>query len=329
MRQIKFRGYNHSGKEWFYGSLIQFDGGSCAINDIMVAPDTVGQFTGLLDKNGKEIYEGDILSANGRVVGWVKGGVRGYCYDVVFVNHPAGEKRWSLYATVMNDYKGKIEITGNIHDNPSLTMKKIMFNDKFGLTEAVLSGRKTQTRRIIKFSPIDAKYVNDEGWSIGGYVASEIINHYSRHKVGEVVAVAQSYKDCGFDPELPLMEANGIGGYVKTKFSPGWNNKMFARANLMPHHVRITNVRVERLQDISDEDCIKEGVREVYVNNNWGNSASHWEFQVPYEDKFGCTKLLRGATPQEAYAALIDKISGKGTWESNPYVFVYDFELVK
>ena len=34
-------------------------------------------------------------------------------------------------------------------------------------------------------------------------------------------------------------------------------------------------------------------------------------------------------TPHEAYAALIDKISGKGTWERNPYVFVYDFELVK
>lgn len=103
---------------------------------------------------------------------------------------------------------------------------------------------------------------------------------------------------------------------------------IFVRADLMPHHISITNVRVERLQDISDEDCIKEGVREVCVNNNWGNSASHWEFQVLYEDKFGRTKLLRGATPQEVYAALIDKISGYGTWETNPYVFVYDFELV-
>lgn len=200
-------------------------------------------------------------------------------------------------------------------------MKKIMFNDRYGLTEAVLSGRKTQTRRIIKFSPIDANYVYDKGWSIGGYVASEITNHYSRYKVGEIIAVAQSYKDCGFDPETPLMEANGIGGYVKTKFSPGWTNKMFVRADLMPHHIRITNVRVERLNDISESDCRAEGID--YVN---GYSESYF-FGFGVKTDKGWIKL--GNTPREAYAALIDRISGKGTWESNPYVFVYDFELVK
>ncbi len=99
---------------------------------------------------------------------------------------------------------------------------------------------------------------------------------------------------------------------------------MFVRADLMPHRIRITNVRIERLQDISDEDCIKEGVGISSTDNRIGTP-----FGIPFnyfvgEDKKGC----RYSTPREAYVALIDKISGKGTWESNPYVFVYDFELV-
>ena len=86
---------------------------------------------------------------------------------------------------------------------------------------------------------------------------------------------------------------------------------------------------MERLQDITDEDCLKEGVQEVCVSNNWGNSATHWEYRIPYEDSLGRTKLLRGATPREVFAILIDRVSGRGTWDSNPYVFVYEFELLK
>lgn len=109
----------------------------------------------------------------------------------------------------------------------------------------------------------------------------------------------------------------------------GYNNKMFTAADILPNRIRITDVRVERLQDISDEDCIAEGIRVVEVNNNWGNAATHTEYRVVYQDNYGREKLLGGRDPREAYAALIDRISGKGTWESNPYVFVYEFELIK
>lgn len=209
-------------------------------------------------------------------------------------------------------------------------MKKTMFNDKYGLTEAVLSGRKTQTRRVYKTPRNSYGGLEVENNCIITFDANgnEIVTR-PKYEVGEVVAVAQSYKDAGYNPDKPLQDADGVGFYREAKLARGWNNKMFVQSALMPHQIRITNVRVERLQDISDEDCEAEGIRTVEVSNNWGNSASHWEFQVYYEDHFGRTKLLRGLTPQEAYAALIDRISGKGTWESNPYVFVYEFELVK
>lgn len=93
---------------------------------------------------------------------------------------------------------------------------------------------------------------------------------------------------------------------------------MFVRADLMPHKIRITNVRVERLQDISDEDCLREGI--------------FWDYgDYPYM----ATKMYKYNAkeeyihPKAAFAALIDKVSGKGAWASNPWVFVYEFELVK
>lgn len=195
-------------------------------------------------------------------------------------------------------------------------MKKIMFNDSIGLTQAVLSGRKMQTRRIIKFSPIDAKYVYDEGWSIGGYVVSEIINHYPRYKVGEIVAVAQAYRDIAHPNDGFLDERYE----VKDEFAAGWTNKMFVKADLMPNHIRITDVKVERLQEISDVDCLREGIMEGEFMNTW----DRYYFDIIGDDV--CHKTFK--TPREAFAALIDKVSGNGTWNSNPWVFVYEFELI-
>ena len=181
-------------------------------------------------------------------------------------------------------------------------MKKIMFNDKYDLTKAVLEGRKTQTRRICEH----------QFWSFSERVDANS-NHYfpgikMPFKEGEEVAVAQNYKDAGCD-------------FYFHRGLAGWNNKMFVRAEEMPHRIRITNVRVERLRDISDEDCMKEGV-------------------IHYDDVFGEGYMLAETynnnyrrhcftTPRKAFAYLIDKLSGKGTWENNPWVFVYDFELIK
>lgn len=134
-REINFRGKSISTGKWLYGCLLKNEEGKFAVvkpfkvnmdNECScceVDEETIGQFTGLKDKNGKEIYEGDILASEGKVIGWVQGGVRGYCYDVVYIDHPQWEKRWSLYGTVVNDYPGKLEVIGNIYDNRELLEK--------------------------------------------------------------------------------------------------------------------------------------------------------------------------------------------------------------
>ena len=215
-------------------------------------------------------------------------------------------------------------------------MKKIMFSDKFGLTQAVLDGRKTMTRRIIKCpitfrgewvagfnihrSPSDKKIVgfpckydaDEREFDMG-----EILPKY---ELGEVVAIAQSYMDVDrfhrkgknaayleyLDSILPEL-----------KLYPGWGNKMFVKADLMPHHIKITGIKVERLQDISDEDCLKEGI--IHVSTFLGQKIYH----TPHVNG----SYLSTNVAQEAFAYLIDKVSGKGVWESNPFVFAYEFVL--
>lgn len=202
-------------------------------------------------------------------------------------------------------------------------MQKIMFNDRYGLTDAVIEGRKTMTRRLVsdRLWEIWTDYDDFCNSVIGGiarggtsvsreyYHECDFFKDKCRYKVGEVVAVAQCYNDV-------------VREFTDLAFVPRSTNKMFVRADLMPHQIRITGIRCERLQDISDEDCMKEGVVDVTYFKTGGRPYEL--FALPgheYEETFN--------TPRQAFAALIDKVSGRGTWDRNPWVVVYEFELVK
>lgn len=82
-------------------------------------------------------------------------------------------------------------------------MKKIMFNDRYGLTEAVLDGSKTQTRRIMKGKPLFPSDEIESAGVLGDEVqiiangGESLITMKLPFRVGEVVAVAQSYRNCG------------------------------------------------------------------------------------------------------------------------------------
>lgn len=217
-------------------------------------------------------------------------------------------------------------------------MKKIMFNDEFSLTQAVLEGRKTMTRRIIKCprtfrgewvagfnihrSPSDKKIVGFPCMYDADEREFDMGDILPKYELGEVVAIAQSYMDVDrfhrkgknaayleyLDSILPEL-----------KLHPGWTNKMFVKADLMPRHIEFTDRKVERLQDISDEDCLKEGIIHAYTYND-GIKIYH----TPHTKR----GYLSTDVAQQAFAFLIDKVSGKGTWDSNPYVFCYEFVLV-
>lgn len=201
-------------------------------------------------------------------------------------------------------------------------MQKRMFRDKFGLTDLVLSGKKTQTRDVIKLQDERLDYLR--GWSLDGGFAEfgrageEPLALYPKYYVGEMVAVAMSYKSI-YERVAKTWE---YAEEYKREYEnlAGWNNKMFTNTKMPFATIKITKIRFEKLQDISEEDCLKEGI------------LKSDKYAMPY----GITEKVAPncvfffyKTPKEAFAALIDKINGYGTWASNPYVFVYDFELVK
>lgn len=213
-------------------------------------------------------------------------------------------------------------------------MKKIMFNDRYGLTQAVLEGRKTQTRRIAytagRWRDImvrqDLEGVNKGKACLFG---DGILLAKSAYKLGETIAIAQKYEDLRKNDEFyRLCGKNGMP-LECIKYEKGCSNKMFVKADLMPHRIRITNIRIERLQDISDEDVIHEGFSNICFNKNMGNMLSEWCYDLCYYDAFGNSQSLHSTIAKEAYSYLIAKLYGWSLWDSNPYVFVYDFELVK
>ena len=210
-----------------------------------------------------------------------------------------------------------------------MRMPKIMFNERYGLETAVLKGTKTVTRRLCSVQPpyerneIAFPVFAGDGEDSPLYGAFCWVNKdnpkeftkwcRTQYKWDDVVAIAQCYNDIpgiysrvSMD-ELPLKSA-------------GWRNKMFVKAKHMPHRIKIKKVGIQRLQDISEEDCLKEGIIS-YTKDGTVNKYSWINSHVPWADM--------PRSPREAFAALIDKISGKGTWDKNPYVWRYEFELVK
>lgn len=122
MREIKFRGYSHEHESWIYGDLLQYSDGEVYIMEhsdgeslsYRVEPKSVGQCTGLKDKNGKEIYEGDIVRHRGYY--GMKTSVVAFsnaCFNV-------GRHQGSSTKDTPMLITANFEVVGNIHDNPEL-----------------------------------------------------------------------------------------------------------------------------------------------------------------------------------------------------------------
>lgn len=174
-----------------------------------------------------------------------------------------------------------------------------MFNEKYGLESAVLNDIKTRTWRADK---------------------------EPRYKLGEIVAIKQCYCDVFkyYVKKNNIYYAKRIHAYYLGK--KGWRNKMFTRNEEMPHKIKITGIKQCRLQDISDEECEREGVGCMELFDDDLKEVFYYigAFLGWLDDK---QKTFQ--TSKEAFSYLINKLNGKGYWDSNPLGYAYEFEVIK
>ena len=209
----------------------------------------------------------------------------------------------------------------------------------------VVAGEKTQTRRMIvsrtghfQVSTSSMSGVITGIWQTDDneWCGDNLVPVKPKYKVGETVYLKEPYAETCDEYGTPII-AYKFGGKPRLKLPDSlgcemdtdwcidnypacgkWKNKLFMPESAARHFIEIIAVRAERLQDVSEEDCLKEGIEEVIWKGKMLKSSKHYFNGYESYD-----------TPIEAYAELIDRINGEGVWERNPYVWVYDFKLVK
>lgn len=221
--------------------------------------------------------------------------------------------------------------------------KPIIFSG--GMVRALLDGRKTQTRRVLKL-PTKGEYVRHDmgGWApttIGGGGVFTIERDGTRTLAQERVAIWN--QTTGTCIETPLQigdrlwvreahaievldeyawyrldhpEANGYGPRVDVRWRPSIHMPRWAsRLTLI-----VESVRVEHLHDISDEDAVAEGL--WYCDD--GPGAGFW-----FGDSEGTLKHVWGDGSVECYARLWDHLHGLGSWDENPWICALTFRVIK
>jgi hypothetical protein len=231
-------------------------------------------------------------------------------------------------------------------------MKGILFTQpNFLLT---ITGSKTNTRRLTRWQNTlhtGADVFKPDGTLIHEDNGRPTLIEKPRYKAGEKVYLKEPYhiyytilnatkpnsvELCySYDDEMRIKEYipdHLIEKVLKQQKASksGYCNKMFMPEWAARYYIVITGVRSEKLQSITDEDCLAEGIieecPEMYgldprMGNRYGVPGMVEPANISAEKWYD--------TPREAYAAEFDMINGKGTWESNPYVFSYYYELVQ
>lgn len=213
-----------------------------------------------------------------------------------------------------------------------------MFDDHYGLTQAVLDGSKDMTRRFCDVQyyaqslgltvPVRRVFLRDGIAYFEHYRGVDPIpvRQQPRYKIGEIVAVSECY-----DTILSRLSNNvaverlkrTIAAYHhKSSYSEvlGAKNKMYVMSLFMRNYIRFVDLRVERLQDISGADCLREGIIQgTYCGK-------------PYFTFYGSQEKdgtpVGYSSPIYAFSELINKMSGKHTWNVNRWNYVYTFKRI-
>jgi hypothetical protein len=180
------------------------------------------------------------------------------------------------------------------------------------MVQSILDGRKTQTRRVIKPQP----EVSAEGYLMGEWLKKplaglllpklqDITIHCPFGKIGDRLWVRETFmriESAYLKYGKIIYKADYISSKTKDGSPVGWKSPIFMSKLLSRITLEITNISVERLQDISDEDAVSEGVDRT--NTSISGYAS------------------------ERYKRLWESINGKGSWNDNPYVWRIEFRRV-
>lgn len=211
--------------------------------------------------------------------------------------------------------------------------KPILFSTE--MVQAILKGTKTQTRRIIK-KPI--KNLNFLGWNIDNYNSvafgnnDEIINKIKTPiKKGDILWVRETSFQILREHAHDLLEGARGGtsltvyktdfhddwmAYAKEKYGYKWKPSIFMPKQACRIWLKVTNVRVERLQDISKSDAIAEGIKKTWISDN--------EEECKFKNYINNGK--GSLSPLDSFLSLWESINGKSSLEYNPWVWVYEFE---
>lgn len=200
-------------------------------------------------------------------------------------------------------------------------LKPILFSPD--MVEAILNNRKTQTRRICKHQFWSFSELTD--FNKNGIHKKSDPNVSSRYQVGNILWIRESwnYND---DLEEPYVYKQKHAN----EFLPEYHNPLKWKPSIhMPFEaarifLKVIDVRVERLQNISNEDAIAEGIKPLLMSNQ-----QLIEQGQLYQNYFQNGKFMDGLPPFWSFNSLWCKINGGKSWESNPWVFVYEFELLK
>lgn len=242
-------------------------------------------------------------------------------------------------------------------------MKEVPILFSTEMVKAILDGRKTQTRRIMKpqlsdswmentkqFSPNGSmfdRHGDSLFWLSDGTVHGEI---KPKCKPGDLLWVRETWRkyynnvdgyidfskeiiDFAADNPEPIYELDGDGFHVfnkdgSEKMIP-WKPSIHMPKAAARIWLRVTDVRVERLNEISENDANAEGARFLkdlplgpIGQRMITSEPNRWSMESP-DNTDHCLN-----TAQMAFANIIEKVNGEGTWALNPWVFVYTFEVL-
>jgi hypothetical protein len=187
------------------------------------------------------------------------------------------------------------------------------------MVRALLDGRKTQTRRTLKFQPgeLDKPFMMADGsWHVADSQGGHMSPLPIRIKVGDRLWCKETWKPHSIyaDRKPSEIPESKIFYRADDAYAPSntkWWPSLFMLRWASRLTLFVTDVRIERLQDISEADAIAEGCKQ-YSSATKLSRPFHAEWKGIY---------------REGYAELWNEINGAGAWESNPWVVAYTFTV--